>query len=130
LKVKVLFEDACRVVAVMKGDICPTEAFLDDGEDATEASRIGLLEMLQRVAACGGLQNVPAAWWHEVNKNDSIYEFKKGPLRLFFFKGKNGDVAVCTGGVRKQGQKVDTGQVRAAVAFKTKYYKEEIDYEV
>jgi hypothetical protein len=82
-----------EIVAVMDGDECPAESFLLHGEESTEAVRYGLMHMLGTIAE-NGLQNVPHAWVHEANKNLKIYEFIKGPLRLFFFKGKNGQIAV------------------------------------
>lgn len=106
----------------MDGDGCPAESFLLHGEDSTEAARIGLAKMLEKVAE-EGLQKVPQAWFHEANKKLDIYEFIKGPLRLFFFKGKNGQIAVCTTGVRKSGSKADTAAVKKAAKWRDDYYK-------
>ncbi|MES2611500.1 MAG: hypothetical protein V4679_14735 [Pseudomonadota bacterium] len=63
----------------------------------------------------------PAAWHHEASKKDKVYEFIKGPLRLFFFKGSNGQIAVCTSGVRKNGAKADKGSVKAAATLRDDY---------
>ncbi len=106
----------------MDGDECPVESFLFQGEDSTEAARIGLMTMLEKVAE-DGLQKVPQAWFHEANKKLDIYEFVKGPLRLFFFKGKNGQIAVCTTGVRKSGQKANMAEVKKAAKWRDAYYK-------
>lgn len=106
----------------MDGDECPAESFLLYGEESTEAVRYGLMHMLEKVAE-DGLQNVPHAWIHEANKKLDIYEFIKGPLRLFFFKGKNGQIAVCTTGVRKSGQKADPAAVKKAAKWRDDYYK-------
>ncbi len=104
----------------MDGDECPAEQFLITGESATKASRIGLFSMLQFVAE-RGLHAAPAAWHHEVNKEQGIYEFKKGDLRLFFFKGSEGTIAVCTTGILKKGQKVDAASVSKAARLKSEY---------
>lgn len=121
MRVKVLAQGRFRVVAVMEGESCPVEEFLSNGEATTFGSRVGLAEMLQHVAN-EGLANVPSAWTHEANKESSIYEFKKGPLRVFYFEGKNGDIAVCTSGIRKTGQKVDRQSVNRAVRAKDAYF--------
>lgn len=90
------------------------------GEAATEASRSGLIKMITYVAE-HGLQGCPSAWFHEADKKKEIYEFVKGDLRLFFFKGQNGDVAVCTSGVLKKGQKADKSAVNYAYSWRLKY---------
>lgn len=120
MRSKVLTADRFRVVGVMEGDQCPAEDFLTEGEQATAASRAGLLHMLQHVAE-NGLHGSPSAWYHEANKKWGIYEFKKGDLRLFFFKGENGDIAVCTSGVLKKGQKADKAAVTRAHEWRVAY---------
>lgn len=120
MKSKVLADARFRVVGVMDGDVCPAELFLSVGEESTKASRYGLFAMLQHVAK-EGLQGIPSAWWHEANKSLGIYEFRKGNLRLFFFKGQRGEIAVCTSGVMKKGQKADTGAVERASRLRKQY---------
>lgn len=105
----------------MDGDLCPAIDFLVCGEATTESSRNGLIEMLDAVSAMG-LQGVPSAWWHEANKQLGIYEFVKGRLRLFFFKGASGQIAVCTTGVMKSGQKADKASVKKATEFRDLYF--------
>lgn len=121
MKVKGLADDKYQVVAVMENGNCAAELFLADGEASTKSARTGLVQMLERVAELG-LQNVPNAWLHEVNKPGQIYEFIKGPLRLFFFKGEGRQIAVCTTGVRKSGQKTDKASVVRAVKLHMDYF--------
>ena len=106
----------------MNGASCPAEDFLTTGEATTEGVRAGLVYMLEHVAQ-NGLQNVPQTWFHEANKQDQIYEFSKGPLRLFFFKGQGKQIAVCTAGVRKSGKKADKQEVAKAAKFRAAYFK-------
>jgi len=122
MRVKVLAKAIFEVVAFMDGDDCPAEKFLFEGEATTEASRTGLLEMLQYVAE-NGFQKVPSSWTHEANKKDGIYEFIKGSLRLFYFKGKEGQIAVCVSGAMKKGQKADKAAVKQAITVKAEYLK-------
>ena len=121
MKVKGLADDKYQVVAVMENGNCAAELFLADGGASTKSARTGLVQMLGRVAELG-LQNVPNAWLHEVNKPGQIYEFIKGPLRLFFFKGEGRQIAVCTTGVRKSGQKTDKASVVRAVKLRMDYF--------
>ena len=120
MTVKVLFEDTFKVVAMMDGAECPAEQFLLADDASTLAQRSGLLTMLEHAARMG-LQHVPSGWLHEADKQRGIYEFIKGPLRLFFFKGANGDIAVCTFGVRKSGQKADKAAVAKSAKMKAAY---------
>lgn len=121
MKVKVLAEHTYQVVAVVHGDRCDAEDFLLTGDATTSAMRRGLFEMLKAVAE-RGLQGVPSLWWHEVDKPNGIYEFSKGALRLFFFKGADRQIAVCVSGIRKTSQKVDKGAVRTATSTKANYF--------
>jgi len=118
LKVKVLFEARFKIVGVMDGNSCPAEEFLLEGED--DRCRLGLIAILEFLAE-NGLDKASAAWLHEANKQDRIYEFIKGPLRLFFFKGADGQIAVCTSGVRKKGSKADKHAVAQAAKLRALY---------
>ena len=120
--IKTIVDDNYQVVAVVVNGDCPVEQFLTDGEASTEAARSALLQMLDKVAELG-LQTVPYKWSHEVNKREQIYEFIKGPLRLFYFKGEGRQIAVCTSGVRKSGQKADKAAVARAVKMRAAYFE-------
>lgn len=120
MKVKTLFEGRFQIVATMDGEVCPAERFLLEGEAATEGARTGLIQILEFLAE-NGLAKASHAWLHEASKNEEIYEFIKGPLRLFFFKGSNGHIAVCTEGVRKDGRKADKAAVSRAATLRAAY---------
>jgi hypothetical protein len=104
----------------MSKDSCPALEFLTQGEKSTASVRAGMVRMIAEVAS-QGLNGVPTSWHHEADKRNGIYEFIKGPLRLFFFKGSNGDIAVCTSGVRKSGNKADKAAVSKAIDLKLAY---------
>ena len=121
MNLKLLAQSKYQIVGVMVGNECAAELFLKDGEKSTLSARLGLVKFLEKVAEVG-LNNVPSAWFHEVDKKHGIYEFIKGPLRLFFFKGQRGQIAVCTTGVRKSGQKVDKSSVSKAALMQAEYF--------
>ena len=121
MRLKALFTERYSVVAVLDGDICPAEDFLTSGEEATRASREGFLMFLQFIAE-NGFDKAPVSWSHEANKKNGIYEFRKGKLRLFFFKGLNGQIAVCTTGVRKTTAKANKSAVKLAIEYKNNYF--------
>lgn len=120
MQVKVLFEGQYQIVGVMDGDHCEAENFLLNGESSTESARVGLAQMLEFLAE-NGLEKASSGWLHEASKSEKIYEFIKGPLRLFFFKGSKGQIAVCTSGVRKKGAKADKSAVNAAATLRDAY---------
>lgn len=120
VQVKLLAADNYNIVAVMDGDICIVEDFLVNGEATTLAARQGFTQILEYVAE-HGLQKASSAWLHEVDKANGIYEFIKGSLRLFFFKGNGKDIAICTVGGRKKGSKVDKFAVNSSIVWQRKY---------
>ena len=120
MRLKLLFHGNYEILGVMNGDECEAENFLRDGEATTQSSREGLASILQYIAD-NGLQNTPSAWVHEANKREKIYEFIKGDLRLFFFKGNGNRIAVCTAGVLKKGGKANKAAVAKATEFKDEY---------
>lgn len=122
MKVKELAIGRFQVVAVVDGDKCPAEDFIVNGEISTAASREGLLDMLEKTAQ-NGLHGIAAAWIHEADKQEKIYEFIKGRLRLFFFKGENGQIAICTNGQMKKSTKADKSAIAIAALYRKKYFK-------
>jgi hypothetical protein len=111
-----------RVVGVMVKETCPAERFVISGEKQYQAYRIGLQGFLKR-AADEGIDRFPSSALHLVNREEGIYEFIKGPLRLLFFKGIEGELVVCTGGYIKKKQKADHLIVAEAKRMKRDYLK-------
>lgn len=119
MKREILADGKFKVVAVSRDGECPALDFLTDQRSYADTRSL-LLKMLKEVAE-RGFGHIPAGWCHEVDKRNGIYEFIKGDLRLFYFKGKNGEIAVCTGGVVKKGQKVNKAAVADAIKWKDEY---------
>ena len=107
----------------MEGDECPVADFLGSDDASTKAVRSGFIDTILPHLVKEGWNNCPAAWSHEVDKENGIYEFIKGDFRIFFFKGQNELVAVCTSVKRKSGQKADKPSVNKAKAMKKAYWK-------
>ena len=120
MELKLLAKDKYRVAAVAANGKCPAEDFLSDIDAAYEASSLGLFSLLDRVSQ-DGLDNISSALCHEVDKNEKIYEFIKGKLRLFFFKGEGDLLVICTTGLIKKTQKVDKQAVAKAIVCKNQY---------
>lgn len=121
MQVKSLAADKFEIVAVMHGENCPAEEFLAQGDAGTESYRGGLFVMLTKIAEVG-FEGVSSSWLHEASKRDRIFEFRKGPLRLFFFKGVGRLIVVCTVGTRKKTQRADPRAVASSVAMRKEYF--------
>ena len=120
MKLKSLFNAQYYIVGTVEGDDCPAEEFCLT-EDAYEASRVGLLNFLER-ASQQGFDASLGRVAHLVNRENGIYEFVKGRLRLFFFHGKGKQIVVCTTGVIKKTQKVDKQPIEKAIKLRDEYF--------
>ncbi len=121
ITVGVLAEGQYKVVAMEKGTSFPAHDFLLDDQVGFDSNRQALVQLLSRVAE-DGLDGLPTALCHQADKKHGIYEFIKGRLRLYFFRGVNGDIAVCTAGTVKKTQKVDRAMIDAAARMKADYF--------
>ena len=122
MELKLLAKDKYRVAAVTASGECPAGDFLSDNalDKTYKANRDGLYALLERVSQ-DGLDDISSALCHEVDKNEKIFEFIKGKLRLFFFKGNGDLLVVCTTGLVKKTPKVDKKAVAKAITCKNQY---------
>jgi len=70
-----------------------------------------------------GLENIPSAWTHEANKKEKIFEFIKGRLRLYFFKGLEEQIVVCTSGQLKKTDKANKAVIEEAARYRKEYFE-------
>lgn len=121
MNLKPLVISSYSILGVVERGVCDANLFLTTGEANEEKYRSGLLIKL-RFLADRGLANTSVAWSHEADKQNHIYEFSHGPLRLFYFKGINGQIAICTGGTRKKGRRADPKCVARAIRMRRDYF--------
>lgn len=120
MELTIIFSDKYNVTAVSSSGICKVTDFLLELEEAYQASAEGLFNVMERVSK-DGLEQLPHSLSHFVDKKEKIYEFIKGDLRLFYFKGHDNLLVVCTSVVIKKTQKVDKKQVNLATRLKLEY---------
>ncbi len=113
MRLKQLYKSTFEIVAVMDDDDCEAYEFI--------VAVSGLKYMLSNVAE-KGLAGVPSAWHHAANPKKTVFAFRKGDFRLFFFKGEGAHIAVCTAGGRKQGQAADKAMAAKAEALRQLYF--------
>lgn len=120
MELTIIVSDKYSVAAASKNSVCKVTDFLRELEDAYQASAEGLFDVMKRVSM-DGLDQLPHSLSHFVDKKEKIYEFIKGDLRLFYFKGYDNLLVICTSVVIKKTQKVDKKQVDLAVRLKLEY---------
>lgn len=120
MELTIIFSDKYRIVAVSKNSVCKVTDFLQELEETYQASAQGLFGVMERVSR-DGLDQLPHSLSHFVAKKEKIYEFVKGDLRLFYFKGHDNLLVICTSVIIKKTQKVDKKQVDLAVRLKLEY---------
>lgn len=120
MELTVIVSDKYIVAAISNNGACETIDFLRDVEKTYKASADGLFDILNRVSA-NGLEPLPDSLSHLVDKKEKIYEFIKGNLRLFYFRGQNNLLVICTSVTIKKTQKVDKKQVDLAIRRKLEY---------
>ena len=121
MRLRPIVSERFSILGVVENGTCDADEFLFKGEAAEDRSRSSLRQKLRFIAR-SGFQNVSTTWSHEVDKPHQIYELIQGQIRLFYFKGVDGHIAVCTGGGRKKGRKADPHMVARAVRLKREYF--------
>ncbi len=134
MKLKILLESPSahhKVVAVMDGDECLTEVFLNDLADNYQASAHGLLRLIEQIVE-RGLEVLSTKQCHQVDKENKIYELIKGDIRLLFFKGHGNTLIVTTHAFIKKTKKTPEKDKSKAIRYKKEYQlahdKNQIDF--
>jgi hypothetical protein len=124
LELLVLFDDKYTITGVSKDGECDAiNTLIEAGEEGQyQASVDGLMDLLDRVSK-DGLINLSSKLTHFVDQDEKIYEFVKGDLRLFYFKGEGDFLVICTSATIKKTQKADRKHVMRAIKYKNEYLK-------
>lgn len=98
----------------------PALAFLQTLASSAQygASARGFKKLFQRYAD-GGRNKLTAELFHEVDKDNGIWEFVKGDLRILCFM--IGNNVILTNGTVKKSQKIDQREVSIAIKCKTQF---------
>ena len=120
MELTLIASDIYKVAAVSNNGSCPALDFIKSLEATYTSNGDALLALLDKVSR-DGLADLSTVLCHEVDKNEKIFEFIKGRLRLFFFKGKGEMIVICTDVGIKKSNKVDRSQVDKAIKCKQNY---------
>lgn len=101
-------------------ETCELLDFLDALPAKYRGSRDGMFQYFERFADLGQ-SAFNDATCHYVDKDEKIWEFIKGDLRILWFYAGHDKIIVCSHGFRKSGQKTPASQKVKAIAAKNKY---------
>ncbi len=106
------------------GETVPVLDFLHEKlEDKKfKGSADGYAALFQRYAE-KGRQGLTTNMFHEANKQEKIWEFIKGRLRIYCFIDPDGNAVILTHGVVKKSQKAQKSDINAAKRKRDEYLK-------
>lgn len=119
MRLSILESTARRTVAYLMGDD-DVLTFLQTQPANRSSSAKGFRALFRRYAELGR-QGLTEEQFHLANQEESIWEFRKGALRVFCFMDHNEHLTVLTHGAVKKTPKVTSADLRAAVAEKKRY---------
>lgn len=109
-----------QVAAVVEGDEVEALRFLRDAPPDMQSSANGMAALFERYALAGR-QQLTSAVFHEASKQERIWQFIKGRLRVFCFVDEDETMVVLTHGAIKKTQKADSSEVARAVRMRDEY---------
>jgi len=113
--------DVCDVLVNSKSkNDTAIVCFLAEQPKETSKSAKGVRSLFKRYASLGR-NGLTASLFHEVDKNDKIWEFIKGKLRILCFI--DGRKIILTNGYIKKTPKVAQSAVKKAVSVRANYHK-------
>lgn len=124
MKLMLLEEGRWNVAAVIHDrdsgmQECPVLNFLQEQSKQYEGTVIGLKAIFERYSN-KGKAGLTSDLFHEADKNEKIFQFIKGRLRIYCFVD-NGNLIILTHGSVKKTQKADKQEVKRAIRVKQSY---------
>jgi hypothetical protein len=120
MEVLVLYNDEYKIGAVGNSNSCESIDSLMVLDSNYQASADGLFDLLERISQ-EGLRNISSKLSRQVDKNENIWELRRGDLRLFYFKPKDDFLVICTSTLIKKTKTVDPKHVKKAIRLKNEY---------
>lgn len=121
MRLQWVYKKSRGVAAIMDDGACPLIDGLRAVSADMQASAKGLDVLFRRYAE-QGRQGLTSALFHEVDKNEGIWEFIKGRLRVLCFEDPaDGSVIILSHYFVKQTQKTPKSEVQSAVRARDSY---------
>lgn len=103
---------------------CSLVDFLASLGKQYEGSVSGLFDLFERFAT-SGRETFNDDLCHYVDKDEKIWEFVKGDIRVLWFYGAGNRIIICTHGFIKKSQKTPQKEINRAISIKEQYLKAE-----
>jgi hypothetical protein len=121
MKLLVLEAGQRRVAAVKDEDgVCPVLRFLKEAPPNCQGSAKGFGALFRRYAQ-GGRQLLGAELFHEADRENGIWEFIKGRLRVYCFMDGDGHLIILSHGAIKKTSKTRRHDMEQAARLKERY---------
>lgn len=122
MKLLVLESQLWDVAAIINEDedCCPLTDFLAGLESKYKGSASGMFDLFERFSQ-SGRDTFNDDLCHYVDKNEKIWEFIKGDIRVLWFYGQGSRIIVCSHGFLKNSRKTPKNEVNQAIAAKKEY---------
>jgi hypothetical protein len=125
MKLVILEKGQNQVVAGLEGDegheTCPVLDFLRNQPANLQGTAKGFRALFKRYAD-GGRALLTPELFHEASASEGIWEFIKGPLRVFCFQD-GGNLVILSHGNRKKRQTANPQDVARAVELRRRYHQ-------
>lgn len=123
MKLQLLAQGKWTVTATIcgtgAGAACQAVDFLDSLHAQYHASRDGIFALIEHVSnSAESPDRLGDKLCHEVDKNEKIFEFIKGDLRLLWFYAGVGKIIICHCGLIKKTRKTPKQNVKNAIRAK------------
>lgn len=99
---------------------CPVLEFLKERQSNEKASVRGMRALFRRYA-CEGRAGLTTDQFHLANKEERIWEFVKGRIRIYCFEDSDGALVILTHGAIKKTQKTARENLKKAVSIRDAY---------
>lgn len=122
---KLIQGDHCSIVSkVVKNGFTEIDIFVDSLSDSFTSSIEGLYQIMEEYAKNGGeLLTTNNCHKAHTEKEISIYEYRKGRLRVYwFYDAKERNIVVCSHGVIKSTQKTAKSDKEKAINAYRQYH--------
>jgi hypothetical protein len=125
VRLQILSNASWRVVAPVTeaadGPTCPLiESLGEFAKRGHEEAVAGLGEIWKRIDQFGP-RALGASIYHQVDKDNSIYQFSKGRLRVLCFEAPHGRIVVCATVFLKQSQRTPSSEIASAIRIRRRF---------
>lgn len=122
MKLLILESQLWDVTAIINEDedCCPLIDFLAGLESKYKGSASGMFDLFERFSQ-SGRDTFNDDLCHYVDKDEKIWEFIKGDIRVLWFYGQGSRIIVCSHGFLKSSRKTPKKELNQAIAAKKEY---------